>query len=146
MDPFCDKGIINKEKFLESKYFYAIVDIMPVTKGHVLIVSKRHLLSFLDLNKNEMNELGKLIKRVIKIALRFAGGDGFDVISQNGESAGQSVFHFHVHIIPRKMSDKINKENEDWYKVLNENERKRLNDKQIKETVEKLKKISKEIK
>jgi histidine triad (HIT) family protein len=105
---FCK--IVNKEipiKFIEeSKNFVAFFDKYPLTKGHTLVIPKEH---FVDLNEIP-SELGKeLIELIQKISEKRLkeGADGFNVLIRNGISAGQEVFHAHIHIIPRKKDDKI---------------------------------------
>jgi len=106
---FCKivKGKISEEKIFENDNFFAIADINPLTKGHVLIISKKHFKNTLDIPNSLGQEFLECIK---KVSLNFMKDDveGFNVIGNNFKVAGQVVDHFHYHIIPRRRNDGIN--------------------------------------
>lgn len=104
---FCD--IINKksqaEILFEDKEVISILDINPMNYGHALVFPKAHYEDFLSLPNEYIQHLfstAQIISNGIMDALK---PDGFNVILNNGRAAGQSVFHFHLHIIPRYFSD-----------------------------------------
>ena len=93
----------------EYKYFYVIRDAFPVTDLHSLIITKRHVVSYFKCNKEEINEL-PLILDTQKTELTLIDDTitGFNIGMNIGEDAGQTVFHFHMHIIPRRKGDTKN--------------------------------------
>ena len=97
--PFCQ---IKKENILvENEHFQAIADIRPVSKGHSLIVSKRHVADFFELLPEEaiaLHELSLMLKQMLTEKYQ---PDGFKLLMNCGKAAGQTVFHFHMHVIPR---------------------------------------------
>ena len=100
---FCD--YIEEPKVFENQTFYAIFDKYPVNQGHLLIISKRHVSDLFALNKNEFEHLYdiiKLSKEMLDIKYK---PDGYNVGVNCGETAGQTIFHFHLHIIPRYEKD-----------------------------------------
>ncbi len=104
---FCD--IASKEAdaevIFENQKFIAFLDINPVNFGHTLVIPKNHYDNFLTVKTEELNELTKLAQYLAGVVKRAVKADGFNIISNNGASAGQSVFHFHYHIIPRFEND-----------------------------------------
>jgi histidine triad (HIT) family protein len=104
---FCN--IIGKkseaEILFEDDYIIAFLDIAPVNYGHTLVIPKKHYDNFLTVPAEELDHLMKAIQFISGAVKRSMNADGFNVISNNGDSAGQSVYHFHLHIIPRFKSD-----------------------------------------
>ncbi|MBU4269301.1 HIT family protein [Candidatus Dependentiae bacterium] len=101
---FCNKN--NVQILSESKLAYSIRDKFPVTTGHSLIITKRHVESFFDLTNNEILEINELLKKIKEEILQEDKTvTGFNVGVNIGLSAGQSVFHVHVHLIPRRLGD-----------------------------------------
>ena len=92
----------------ENNFFVVIKDLYPVTDGHILIIPKRHIQSFFDLNKEEVGSL-LLLLREQRNKLKDSNTDitGFNVGINAGASAGQTVFHVHVHLIPRRDGDVV---------------------------------------
>lgn len=104
---FCEK--ISKGKVLfEDTFWVALEDGFPVSKGHTLIVPKRHVASFFDLTKDEFATLQEMIRRVKERHDNQYRPDGYNIGVNVGEAAGQSVFHVHVHVIPRYKGDVAN--------------------------------------
>jgi ATP adenylyltransferase len=93
----------------EFKNFYSIKDQYPVTKGHTLIITKRHIENYFDLNKEELEELNKIIKAE-KILLEKSDSEicGFNIGINQGIVAGQTIMHCHIHLIPRRKDDTEN--------------------------------------
>lgn len=106
---FCKiaKGEIKSEKIAESNNFFAVNDINPVAKGHCLVIPKKHFGTLLDIPNNLGEELLQFTKKVAGGLMDKKLGDGFNVIMNNLEVAGQLVMHAHIHIIPRKEKDGI---------------------------------------
>ena len=105
---FCNlaqkKGL--EKKFYDSKNFFVVEDIKPVNKGHCLIISKKHFENIFYLPSNLGTELMEIIKSQSNRLIDGKKADGIRIIVNNNHSAGQVVFHFHLHIIPYK--NKIN--------------------------------------
>ena len=99
--PFCDPdGIL-----FENELSYSIYDSFPVSRGHTLIIPKRHLGSFFDLDKEELAACYDMIRRVKEhIDSRFCP-DAYNIGINVGRSAGQSIMHVHIHLIPRYRGD-----------------------------------------
>jgi len=105
---FCkfEKGLINERKILDGKLAFVINDGNPVTKHHSLIIPKRHFASFFDITNEELLEINELIKirkdQILKLDPTVVG---FNIGINIGEAAGQTVFHLHIHLIPRRIGD-----------------------------------------
>ena len=106
---FCD--IINKKtpaEFLyENELSIAILDINPIHYGHALIIPKRHCIDFLALPEPDLTRVMQVGQVVARGLVESLGLEGFNIFSNNGRIAGQSVFHFHLHITPRYPGDDI---------------------------------------
>ena len=104
---FCKLSNLQVER--EYKNFYSIKDQYPVTKDHTLIITKRHLENYFDLNKGELDEFNKIIKKE-KILLEKNDSKicGFNIGINQGIVAGQTIMHCHIHLIPRRKSDTKN--------------------------------------
>ena len=106
---FCKiiKGDIPSFKVYEDEIFIAILDRFPASKGHTLIIPKNHHKDIFELPQREAEAIYPLAKNLAsKIKERF-DADGINIVQNNGEAAGQTVDHFHLHIIPRKNKDEI---------------------------------------
>ncbi len=104
---FCEKIAAGKTLF-ENNLWVALEDSFPVSKGHTLIVPKRHVASFFDLTKDEFATLQEMIRRAKAYLDSQYRPDGYNIGVNVGEAAGQSVFHVHVHVIPRHKGDVAN--------------------------------------
>jgi len=99
---FCDL-VNNTDKIIyDNRYFYAIY---PVTLGHVLIISKKHVKGYFALEEFEVKVLDEAIRNVKVIIDKLYKPDGYNLGNNNGEVSGQTVMHFHLHMIPRYQSD-----------------------------------------
>ncbi len=96
---------LNVEKIVENEFSYAFYDGFPVSKGHTLIVPKRVVPEIFDLNDDEYRGCFDLIKKVKDYLKEKYSPDGFNIGVNNGEDAGQTVFHAHIHVIPRYKGD-----------------------------------------
>jgi len=108
----CDKmsksvfaGIPEEQWLHESRYFFIVPDKYPVSSGHLLIVSKRHCTDFFELNADEQTELPSLILKAKQLIEQTFSPDGYNIGMNCGAAAGQTVFHTHIHIIPRYKGD-----------------------------------------
>lgn len=100
---------ISPEQWLiESDHFFAIEDKYPVSPGHLLIVSRRECRDFFDLTPDEREELPEVILMAKEWICRNGKPDGYNIGINCGEAAGQTVFHFHCHVIPRWSKDTPN--------------------------------------
>lgn len=94
---------------MENNCAFAIYDSFPVTPCHCLVIPKRHIESYFDMHDNELLAINDLLKicrdTILKIDYTV---QGFNIGVNIGESAGQSVFHVHVHLIPRRAGDSEN--------------------------------------
>jgi histidine triad (HIT) family protein len=104
---FCDIAtkISEAEIIFENDKIIAFLDINPVNYGHTLVIPKKHFDNFLTIPSEELAELTKLTQYIAGAVKRALKSDGFNIISNNGASAGQTVYHFHYHIIPRYDND-----------------------------------------
>ena len=142
---FCNKKIIDAEKFYEDEYYYAAYNLRAFLPGHSLVIPKRHVENLTELNKGEKEDLVSFLNRTIFIALKFAETEDYDLVLQQGESAGRSIAHLHFHVIPRKETDKANKSKAEWLSEFNKNEvyGRNLTEAEMKSAVEKAEGIAK---
>jgi diadenosine tetraphosphate (Ap4A) HIT family hydrolase len=99
---FCN---ITDRIFKENEVFFAIEDRFPVSKGHSLIIPKKHIVSFFELDTGDMDPLLQLIKEV-KIEIdKKCSPDGYNIGVNDGRCAGRTVDHLHFHLIPRYEGD-----------------------------------------
>lgn len=94
-------GSIPSAKIYEDEHVYAFMDIMPLTKGHTLIIPKNHKENVYDLSEEEASNLFKVVPKIARVLKESFGPVGMNLLNNNGAPAGQSVFHFHLHFIPR---------------------------------------------
>lgn len=100
---------IPKQDYLfDKEYFFVIYDRYPVSNGHCLIISKKLKKDFFELTEQERNELHFLTIEVKNFLDKNFSPDGYNIGMNCGEVAGQTVFHFHCHIIPRYIGDMEN--------------------------------------
>jgi histidine triad (HIT) family protein len=78
-----------------------ILDASPATKGHALILPKQHYANMFEMDDELLGKAAKLAKKVITHEKNVLGCDGYNILQNNGKEAGQTVFHFHIHLIPR---------------------------------------------
>ena len=104
---FCKiaKGEIKAERIYENDNFFSIYDANPKVKSHSLVISKKHFKTLLDLPSTLGSELLDCIKKTAFILMDKEKANGFNIVNNCFESAGQVISHFHVHILPRKKGD-----------------------------------------
>ena len=107
-DIFCKiiDGEIPCYKLYEDEDVLAFLDISQVTKGHALVVSKKHYDNFLTTPQEEMHKVMDVAQRIGQVEIKLLGALGVNILTNCYSAAGQSVMHFHVHVIPRYKQDK----------------------------------------
>ncbi len=101
--PFC--SIPAGEIVLSNEYCFAKWDLYPVNQGHLLIIPKRHFSSYFDARQDEINAFWQIINDAKTLIDDQFSPDGYNVGINVGETAGQTVFHLHIHLIPRYKGD-----------------------------------------
>ena len=112
---FCKiaNGEIPSTTVYEDDMFRVILDLSPATKGHALILPKQHMANIYEMDEELLGKAAKLAKKIITHEKEVLGCDGYNIVQNNGEVAGQTVFHFHMHLIPRYGKDE-NKKIIEW--------------------------------
>ncbi len=100
---FCKiiEGTIPSMKVYEDDHVYAFMDIMPATKGHVLLVPKTHCEYIYDMTEQQASQLFSVAPKIANAIEAEFNPKGMNLLQNNGAFAGQAVFHFHLHFIPR---------------------------------------------
>jgi bis(5'-adenosyl)-triphosphatase len=113
--PFCPPAV-EPAAFFADERFMALYNVAPVLPGHALIVPRRHVASLLELADDELAAFVLFARRITRFLHRAFTADGFDWTVQDGASAGQTVLHLHLHVIPRVSGDLPDPG--DWYPAL----------------------------
>lgn len=100
-------GEIPSTTIYEDDDFRVIMDIEPASKGHALILPKEHYANLYELPEELASKALVVAKKVVTKMTEIVGCDGYNVLQNNGEAAGQTVFHFHMHLIPRYKEDDV---------------------------------------
>ena len=100
---FCKlaNGVFPTNSIYEDEDFNVILDASPATKGHALILPKEHYANMFEIDDDILAKATKLAKKIMTHEKEILGCDGYNLVQNNGEAAGQTVFHFHMHLIPR---------------------------------------------
>lgn len=100
---FCKlaNGEIPTNTIYEDEKFRVIMDMAPMAEGHSLILPKEHFANIYEIPEDWAADVAVLAKRLAKKMTDKLGADGFNLLQNNGTSAGQTVFHYHMHLIPR---------------------------------------------
>ncbi|MFR3140186.1 MAG: HIT family protein [Lacrimispora saccharolytica] len=98
-------GEIPTATLYEDDDFRVILDQGPATKGHALILPKKHYANIYELPEEVAARAMVLAKKMAGVMTEALKCDGFNLVQNNGEAAGQTVFHFHLHLIPRYQND-----------------------------------------
>src|SRR3989344_7324603 len=101
---FCNYSKNPEKKILDTKHFYGFYDDQPITKGHFLVISKRHT-TFFKLNSAEQKELHHALLKAHEIINNKYHPDTYNIVSNDGELAGRTVPHISIHLIPRYKGD-----------------------------------------
>ena len=102
--PFCLNNLTS-EILLENNFSYAIYDKFPVSKGHILIIPKQHNSNYFDLSLEEQKECLILLNNAKKILDKEFKPDGYNIGININKDAGQTIWHAHIHLIPRYNGD-----------------------------------------
>lgn len=101
---FCN---LNDDKItFENKLAFAVMDKYPAGKGHMLFIPKRHYKNFFEATEEEVNALYRLLHKGREYVNEKYSPDGYNVVINVGEDAGQAIMHLHIHLIPRYKEDK----------------------------------------
>jgi histidine triad (HIT) family protein len=102
-DVFCKivDGEIPCHKLYEDGEVLAFLDISQVTKGHALVITKKHFDNFLSTPSSLMHRVMSVAQRIGQVDIKILGAKGVNILTNCYEAAGQTVMHFHVHVIPR---------------------------------------------
>lgn len=106
---FCKiaNGEIPAATIYEDDDFRVILDLGPASKGHALVLPKEHAANLFELPDELTAKALVVAKKVGRQLFDGLGCDGFNIVQNNGEAAGQTVFHFHMHLIPRYKDDTV---------------------------------------
>lgn len=106
---FCKlaNGDIPTATLYEDEDFRVILDANPASKGHALIIPKEHYADLYELDDSVAGKAMILAKKMIAKLTDILGCDGYNIVQNNGECAGQIVFHYHLHMIPRYKGDDV---------------------------------------
>ncbi|MBP5324072.1 MAG: HIT family protein [Pseudobutyrivibrio sp.] len=104
---FCKlaNGDIPTNSIYEDNDFKVILDADPATKGHALILPKNHFANLIEADDEVLKKALPLAKKVAKNMMEKLGCAGVNIVQNNGEAAGQTVHHLHIHVIPRYEDD-----------------------------------------
>lgn len=100
-------GELPGMKVYEDQYTFAFMDIAKDVDGHILVVPKKHVTNVLDCDEETLTQVMKTVKKIANHCVENCGYDGVNILNASDASAGQTVFHLHMHIIPRKAGDGI---------------------------------------
>jgi histidine triad (HIT) family protein len=100
---FCKiaNGVIPSETIYEDDTFRVILDLGPASRGHALILPKQHYKDICELDEETAKKVLPLAAKIGNAMKNSLGCAGFNIVQNNGKEAGQTVFHFHMHLIPR---------------------------------------------
>jgi histidine triad (HIT) family protein len=106
---FCKivSGEIPSERIDENERTVAFMDISPATRGHALVIPKEHATDLREVGPDDLAATFLAAQRLAARAVRVLGADGVNLINSCGQAAWQTVFHFHVHVIPRYADDPL---------------------------------------
>ena len=106
---FCKiaNGDIPSSTIYEDEDFRVILDIFPASRGHALIIPKAHFRDLYEISDEQIQKAAVLAKRIGTKMKAVLGCDGLNIVQNNGLAAGQTVFHFHFHLIPRYDGDDV---------------------------------------
>ena len=106
---FCKivSGEFSSRKIFEDEWTMSFLDISKDVDGHILVVPKKHVKNILDSDNETLSHVMDTVKKISNHLIENCGYDGVNLLNASDESAGQTVMHFHIHIIPRKNGDEL---------------------------------------
>jgi histidine triad (HIT) family protein len=99
------RGKLKSEKVYDGKLVYAIRDINPVSDGHTLVIPKEHYADIYEMPDPVLSEIMVVAKKIAEELKRTKGAPAVNLLNASGKEAQQSVFHFHLHVVPRFEKD-----------------------------------------
>lgn len=104
---FCKivRGEAPSFRIYEDELSLAIMDINPFNHGHVLVLSKGHYPDLLQADGNSVAAVARTAQKIAAAVVDAVPNDGFNIVQANGPGAAQSVLHYHVHVLPRRLGD-----------------------------------------
>lgn len=109
---FCKivEGQIPCIKLLEDDATLAFMDINPANEGHCLVITKRHYPTLFEISDEAFSAVARSVRKVARAVDLALSPEGLNLVQANGEGAKQSVKHFHIHVLPRKLSDDLKRD------------------------------------
>lgn len=106
---FCDiaNGKEASKKIYEDSKVVCILDVKPIAKGHCLVIPKKHFTDIYDIDEDYLKEVCKGAKKISVLLKKKLDAKGVNLLHASGKVAQQSVFHFHIHLVPRYLNDKL---------------------------------------
>ncbi len=106
---FCKivKGELPCEKVLETDNVLAFMDLYPVNKGHVLVIPKKHYFRLDEIDTPSLHQMIEAAQRIASAQVYALSAEGYNLLMNNGEVAGQEILHAHLHVIPRFSNDQM---------------------------------------
>ena len=106
---FCKilKGELPCMKIYEDEHTMAFLDIAKDVDGHILVIPKKHVTNILDADGETLSHVMNTVKKIGVHLTENCGYEGMNILNANNECSGQTVFHLHIHIIPRKRDDGV---------------------------------------
>ena len=101
-------GEIPSATIYEDEDFKVIMDISPAAKGHAILLPKKHFANLYEMDDTIASKVLIVARKVATAMKEELGCAGLNLVQNNGEVAGQTVFHFHMHLIPRNENDSVN--------------------------------------
>ena len=98
-------GEIPSYKCAENDRFYAFLDINPLVKGHTLVIPKEHVRNILEMSAETAETVFSRVPKIARAVQKATGAIGMNILNNNEEVAGQTVFHAHIHLVPRYGAD-----------------------------------------
>lgn len=104
---FCKiiRGDAPSWKVYEDECVFAFLDIHPASEYHTLVIPKKHYVNIFDVPETELVEVMRVVKKLVDLYSRKLGIENVQIINSSGREAQQDVFHFHIHLVPRKYGD-----------------------------------------
>ncbi len=96
---------IPTERIFEDENVLAFMDIRPVSRGHALVIPKKHSRDILEADEQDLHKTILAARKIADTITKATGAEGFTISTNRGEAAGQTVFHLHFHLIPRYVAD-----------------------------------------
>ena len=106
---FCKilKGELPCMKIYEDEHTLAFLDIAKDVDGHILVIPKKHVTNILDADGETLSHVMNTVKKIGAHLTENCGYEGMNILNANNECSGQTVFHLHIHLIPRKRGDGV---------------------------------------